>query len=142
MLVHACDRHPDEIVAGRPLPLALDGEQFEIDVCSACESKLLDALSLYVENARKASNGAAAPRRRRQSRIATAVVTRQPTPAIETPSAPSNNGDVPASGITSSSLTKEERANIRTWANSNGYTVGPRGSIAQKIIDHYFATTG
>ncbi|MFN3004971.1 MULTISPECIES: histone-like nucleoid-structuring protein Lsr2 [Mycolicibacterium] len=38
-----------------------------------------------------------------------------------------------------SSMPKEQRNAIRTWANANGFSVGDRGRISQEVIDAFEA---
>jgi len=40
---------------------------------------------------------------------------------------------------TKQQTTREDLSKIRTWANSNGYQVAPRGRVRQDIIDAYEA---
>jgi hypothetical protein len=133
MLVPVCDRHPEDMARAKTKSFGIDGQALVIDLCRPCEEQMLDAIAEFVEAART-SNGAhrvnGRPTRAPKPPTPTSTERDQPEPAVEHPRA----------NLSSSDMTKEQRGEVRAWARENGYDVGPRGSIAQKIIDHYFAS--
>lgn len=51
-----------------------------------------------------------------------------------------SRGESPAKSVTAKpSVSREQREAIRTWANSNGFTVGDRGRIAANILQAFEA---
>jgi hypothetical protein len=97
----------------RPTRFSLDGTEYEIDLSDGNIDKLREALAPFVDVARQV-----------QPRL------QGTNPARSTSAAPRRRG----TPTDSSRL-----AEIRTWANQNGYPTGDRGRIRQEIIDAYDA---
>lgn len=90
---------------------ALENRAYEIDLSDANADKLHEALSPFIEHARKAS---AAPKMT------------------------SRNGNA-AGGARPPRAGREQTAAIRTWARDNGHTVSDRGRIPKTVVDAYQA---
>lgn len=147
MLVHVCDRvevHGSELVRATAKEFGVDDQALEIDLCAECEKALLEALAEFLDNARSVRQ-LAPPIVRRRPRTSPKP---PPTVPVEAPAAPvvepaaEVSETPPPSGRTSREMSREERGEVRSWANANGYYVQPRGSIAQRIIDAFYARVG
>lgn len=98
--------------ADETVRFGLDGGLFEIDLSSANAARLRDALRPFAAKARRVPATRAAGR--------------------------------PAGSRTTSTASKRnpEIAEIRQWAQENGYEVSSRGRIHQNIQDAYYAAKG
>jgi hypothetical protein len=95
---------------------SFEGQDYEIDLSDANLEKFREVLQPYIAKSRK----------------------RQPEPILELVPSPSSRGRRRGSGGGgASSGGRTDLAEIREWANKNGYKVAERGRIAQKIIDDY-----
>jgi hypothetical protein len=88
---------------------ALETRAYEIDLSDANAGKLHEALSPFIERARKASG----------------------------PKMTSRNGDGGTSGGNRPQVDREQTAAIRTWARQNGHEVSDRGRIPKTVVDAY-----
>ena len=95
----------------RTVPIAVDGQQVEIDLAPTNVEKLMAALEPYLNAGRKVSGSSTSSRRRRTS-------------APTAPTAATRNSDTQA---------------IREWAQANGYEVNNRGRIKKEIVSAYEA---
>ena len=93
----------------RTIPIAVDGQQVEVDLSSANVDKLMAALEPYLSAGRKVGGGGTASGRRRTS--------------------------APAAAAKKSSETQA----IREWAQANNIQVNARGRIKKEIVDAYQA---
>lgn len=95
--------------AGETIDFTYRGVAYTIDLTEK-EAKGFDkSIAMYLEHATKVSGGRGG--RRSQS----------------------------SNGASSSGRSKEELANIRSWATENGFEVSARGRIKQEIVDAYHA---
>lgn len=92
---------------------SLGDSSYEIDLSNANVDALHEALSKYIEAGRRVG----APKRGR----------------------PAGTSSSSRKGTSGSGRSKEESMAIREWANANGHKVGPKGRIAQPIIEAYEA---
>ena len=93
----------------RTIPIAVDGQQVEVDLSSANVDKLMAELEQYLSAGRKVGGGGTASGRRRTS--------------------------APAAAAKKSSETQA----IREWAQANNIQVNARGRIKKEIVDAYQA---
>ena len=107
------DLSGDEMQAGevRTVEFAVDGASYTIDLTDKEAAGFDKALAMYIEHATKTSGGGSTGGRKRSS----------------------------SGGATGSGRSKDELANIRAWAQANGYQVSERGRIKQDILDAYHA---
>ena len=105
------DLSGDEMQAGegRTVEFAVDGASYTIDLTDKEAAGFDKALAMYIESATKTGGGAGG--RKRSS----------------------------SSARSGSGRSKDELANIRAWAQSNGHKVSERGRIKQDILDAYHA---
>ena len=108
------DLSGDEMQAGegRTVEFSVDGASYSIDLTDKEAAGFDKAVAMYIEHATKTSGGTAG--RRRSS----------------------------SSARSGSGRSKDELANIRAWAQSNGHKVSERGRIEQDILDAYHTANG
>ena len=108
------DLSGDEMQAGegRTVEFTVDGASYTIDLTDKEAAGFDKALAMYIEHATKTSGGAAG--RKRSS----------------------------SNARSGSGRSKDELANIRACAQSNGHKVSERGRIKQDILDAYHAANG
>lgn len=99
--------------ADETVRFGLDGGVFEIDLSSANAARLRDALRPFAAKARRVPSTRSTSSRPAGSRTTASAVKRNP-----------------------------EIAEIRQWAQENGYEVSSRGRIHQSIQDAYYAAKG
>ncbi|MBV9592417.1 MAG: Lsr2 family protein [Actinobacteria bacterium] len=97
----------DGSAADRTVRFSWEGTAYEIDLSKKNANAFEKALAPYLSAARKSSNGRRATTRGR--------------------------GRGKAGGNGSAA----QRAEIRSWAQQQGYSIGDRGRIAQEIIDAF-----
>ena len=107
----------DGSTAAETVAFALDGANYEIDLTEKNAKKLRDALSGYVEGARRIDGG----RRVSSPRGAKAK------PAKAAKSAARTAPD------------REQTAAIREWARSAGHEVSERGRLSAAVLDAFEA---
>ena len=106
-----CDLHDDDDVEGdETVAFGLDGQNYEIDVCSDHAAELRDAFAGYVGAARRAGRSGASGRRGSAGRPR------------------SSGGD------------RNRVADIRAWARDKGLPVNERGRIPASIVEQYDAS--
>jgi hypothetical protein len=94
--------------ADETLKFGLDGVSYQIDLSTDNAEELRDALSQYVEHARRAGG------RRR-------VATKVPAKPIARPIA----------------VDREQNQAIRFWARKNGFDISERGRIPASVVEAY-----
>src|ERR687889_22332 len=106
------DLSGDEMQAGegRTVEFSVDGTSYTIDLTDKEAAGFDKALAMYIEHATKTSSSSAGGRKRASS-----------------------------SANSTSGRSKSELANIRAWAQSNGYQVSERGRIKQDVLNAYHA---
>ncbi len=106
------DLSGDEMKAGegRTVEFSVDGSSYTIDLTDKEAAGFDKALAMYIEHATKTSGGSDGGRKRSSS-----------------------------SAKAGSGRSKDELANIRSWAQANGHRVSERGRIKQDILDAYHA---
>jgi hypothetical protein len=106
------DLSGDEMQAGegRTIEFSVDGTSYTIDLTDKEAAGFDKALTMYIEHATKIGGGSSGGRKRSSS-----------------------------TGRSSGGRSKDELANIRAWAQANGYQVSERGRIKQDILDAYHA---
>ncbi len=103
------DGRPD----ARTVRFALDGQEYEIDLCDGNEKLLRHQLSVYMEKGTKV----------------------QPTPSrARTP-----GGRAARARQSNPTGDKDTRKAIRDWAAKQGTPLAPRGRIANEIAQAYYA---
>ena len=107
----------DGTVAAETVAFALDGANYEIDLTDKNAKKLRDALTNFVEHARRIDGG----RRVAAARNAKAK------PAKATKSAARTAPD------------REQTAAIREWARTAGHTVSERGRLSAEVLNAFEA---
>lgn len=122
MLISICDRHPDEMRQASSRSFEIDGQLLEIDLCSDCETRLLDVLSPFLTAARALPKKGSGP-------VTRAVTNGRSSAPVVAPSP-----HAPASA----ELDADQRAAIRKWATERGVYVYGRGRISQQIVNDYF----
>lgn len=105
--------------ADQSVTFGLDGVSFEIDLTDAHAEELRASIDKFVQSGRRLGGRSTTVRRPSASRSSGKAV------AAPAPAQPGSR-NLPASQET-----------IRAWARSNGFTVGPRGRIAQAIVDAF-----
>lgn len=111
----------------------IDGHEYEIDLNAHNADALLALFDPYIAHARRVYE----PSRRAQKRMARPRRHREPANAPEPPFQPVT--EPPAtSGRRLGQLTKEQRTQIRMWAQGQGLPVGDTGRIPQAVVDRYF----
>ncbi len=103
---------PDDF---RPTRFSLEGTEYEIDLSEENVDRLREALSPFIDAAR------------------------QVQPRFGNAPAQSRGSSTKRRSSSSSSSDSSRLAEIRTWANQNGYPTGDRGRLRQEIIDAYEA---
>lgn len=104
-----CDVHNDDTPGTENIRFALDGTNYEIDVCDSHAAKLRDAVAPFVGSSRRATAGSSAAASRSGRRAAAGGGDRARTQAI------------------------------RAWAKQQGIKVSERGRIAANISTQYDA---
>ncbi len=104
--------------ADETVTFALDGISYEIDLTADNAERLREALSEWVQNARRLSGA-----RRRGNRTATQQSTTEQS-------------------TTKQSTVGASNGTIREWARANGHEVSERGRIKAEIIDAFNASDG
>jgi hypothetical protein len=110
------DLSGDEMQAGegRTVEFSVDGTSYTIDLTDKEAAGFDKALAMYIEHATKTSGGGTsggATGRKRSS----------------------------SGGNAGSGRSKSELANIRAWAQANGYQVSERGRVKRDILEAYHA---
>ncbi len=108
-----CDLHDDDSPGTETVSFAIDGANYEIDVCSRHASALRDAVAPYVGAGRRASGSAGGaagggPRRGRGGRASTGP-------------------------------DRQRTQDIREWARAEGHQVSDRGRIPARVVEQYEA---
>ncbi len=106
----------DGSVADRTVYFTWEGASYEIDLNKKNASTFEKAIKPYVSSARKVGS---ARKPARTARAATKTAAKRATSTTAT--------------------TATRRAEIRTWAQQAGYSIGDRGRISQEIIDAFEA---
>lgn len=102
--------------AAETITFGLDGAQYEIDLSEENAAALRDVLATYIAHARRAG--------RASTRAASA----------------NGSAGTPARRPRSTTRTdREQTAQIREWARSNGYKVGEKGRIPADILSAWEA---
>lgn len=132
MLIHVCDCHDDELRPANPKSFTLDGKSVELDLCSSCETRLMEVLAPFIRAARRSP-----------SEPSTSTTRAAKTPGALTQAVKNGHKPPPAvapegSAPASSDLTKEERDTVRKWAEGQGIYVYARGRVAQDIVNRYY----
>jgi hypothetical protein len=106
------DLSGDEMQAGqgRTVAFSVDGTSYTIDLTDKEAAGFDKALAIYIEHATRTGGASGGGRKR------------------------SSSGSKAGSG-----RSKDELANIRAWAQSNGHQVSERGRIKQDVLDAYHA---
>lgn len=114
LVIKTCDldHGAEPVDAETTLHFGVDGEEYELDVCSVHGEKIRADFAGLVASARRIS-GARSPRRR------------------------GNTG--PVRQPTSIRARREELAAVRAWARSQGMTVNDRGRIPRQVLEQYRA---
>jgi hypothetical protein len=92
---------------GETIEFAFGGYAYSIDLDTKNARKFHDAMSVYVDHARRTGKSNVAPLRR--------------------------------SGETRRASSDVDPAQVRAWAEENGYEVSPRGRIKAEIVEAYKA---
>lgn len=108
-LVDDLDNTPLEEGDGETIEFSLDGNDYEIDLSEGHAKVLRTMLGKYIAVARRPESSST-PRRTRSTNS---------RPARSTP-----RGDL---------------AEVRSWANENGYTVSDRGRVPLAVLEAYDA---
>lgn len=110
-----CDVHDDEAEGAETVSFALDGTNYEVDVCEEHASALRDAFAPFVGAARRAGRGEQGSQRRGGGRGRR------------------------SSGDGGGSSNKERTQAVRDWARENGYKVSERGRLSGEVVAAYEA---
>jgi hypothetical protein len=102
--------------ATQSVTFGLDGVSFEIDLTDAHAEELRASIDKFVQSGRRVGRSSTTVRRPTQKGASGKAVAPAPGGALGLPAG---------------------QETIRAWARSNGFTVGPRGRIAQKIVDAF-----
>jgi hypothetical protein len=103
-----CDVHEDDTPGSQTVRFALDGANYEIDLCDAHVNDLHEALAAFVAAGRRAGGGTRGR-------------------AVSRSSAGGRRGGTD----------RQRTQDIRQWARSNGLTVNERGRIPAEIVAQY-----
>jgi hypothetical protein len=104
----------DESEAAETVTFGLDGAQYEIDLSESNAAALREALALYIAHARRSGRPAGRP-------------------------ATNNNGFGARRPRSATRPDREQTAQIREWARSNGYKIGDKGRIPADIVSAWEA---
>jgi hypothetical protein len=103
--------------ADETLTFGLDGVSYEIDLSSDNAESLRESIAAFVRSGRRTGGRS----------------TYRPKPAVGLqPVRRTAAAAAPAASETG--YTKQDRTNMRAWATSQGYNVGPRGRIKEEIV--------
>ncbi|MGH3318615.1 MAG: histone-like nucleoid-structuring protein Lsr2 [Streptosporangiaceae bacterium] len=105
-----CDLHQDETEGHETIQFSIDGTSYEVDLCSDHAQEMRDALTPFVDHARKAATRGAGTR-----------------------------GGGTRGRRTRGGSSRERSAEIRSWAKANGIDVNERGRIPGWIVEKYEA---
>jgi hypothetical protein len=105
------DLENDDVPADETISFALDGTTYEIDLSEKNATEMRDALSRYVQAARKVTRGGGRASGAGRSR------------------ATGGGGR----------MDREQAGAIREWARKNGHAVSDRGRIPGSVVDAYEA---
>jgi hypothetical protein len=97
--------------AAETVSFALDGAQYEIDLSEDNAAALRDALATYIAHARRAGRN-----------------------GVRNANGNSSAGTPNRRGRSSARADREQTAQIREWARSNGYKIGEKGRIPADIL--------
>ncbi|MGH9066080.1 MAG: histone-like nucleoid-structuring protein Lsr2 [Acidimicrobiales bacterium] len=117
-VVLTCDVDENDDTDGlETIKFALDGSEYEIDLCPEHLDEFNESIRPYVTLGRKAGS-APGSRRRRRSPVATPATDR------------------------SRSSSREDLSNMRQWARANGFKVSDRGRISRQVREAFAASHG
>lgn len=102
-----CDLHDNEAEGSETITFSVDGQSYEIDVCSDHGSQLRDAFAPYVGAGRRASRSAGSSQR--------------------------SSGRKGSSRRGSN----DRVGQIREWARNNGHQVSERGRLSASLVEAY-----
>ena len=102
----------EDLPADETVSFSLDGTSYEIDLSDKNAKEMRDALSRYVQAARKVGRGG------RSS---------------------SSGGSGTRGRGTGGRMDREQAGAIREWARKNGHAVSDRGRIPASVVDAYEA---
>lgn len=100
--------------ADETLTFGLDGVTYEIDLSTDNAEKLRASIAAFIQSGRRTGG--------RSTYRPKATAGLRPV-----------RRDTAAGASAPADFSKEDRTNIRAWAETQGYHVGPRGRIAEKL---------
>jgi hypothetical protein len=112
-VIRTDDLENDDVPADETISFALDGTNYEIDLTEKNAAELRDALSRYVQAARKVGRGGSSSGGRA-----------------------SGGGRSRATGG-GGRMDREQAGAIREWARRNGHQVSDRGRIPSSVVEAY-----
>ncbi|MEJ2862536.1 histone-like nucleoid-structuring protein Lsr2 [Actinomycetospora flava] len=112
----------DQSEADETVEFGLDGVSYEIDLTATHAAGLRDALSDFVEHARRTGG------RGRGSSTGAATASR---------SSSGSRGGPGGSASSGTSVDREQNQAIREWARTQGMTISDRGRISREVTEAY-----
>lgn len=106
-----------EVEADQTVEFGLDGNNYEIDLCTKNATKIRADIEQWIQHARRVGGA-----RKRQHSPARGVIL------------------MPQNGVGADSLNATQRKGAREWLRSNGHPgLGDRGRIPAKLLDEFHA---
>lgn len=128
--------------ADETVEFALDGTAYEIDLSTAHADGLRDALSAYIDRARRRGRGSRSARPAAPSARPVGHGDSSARPHRSAAPGPTTTAPAPAptpATVGPDGLTAEERERIRAWALEEGIEVKARGRLTKDLISNYRA---
>jgi hypothetical protein len=116
-VIRTDDLENDDVPADETISFALDGTNYEIDLTEKNAAELRDALSRYVQAARKVGRGSSSGGGGRASGGGRSRAT--------------------GGGGGGGRMDREQAGAIREWARRNGHQVSDRGRIPSSVVEAY-----